>query len=67
MEEEAQKLMTKGNDRVKPMLVPMMISNMAAGNVAIDLGAKGKCINVVTACAHRNPLDWGGIPKHSMW
>ena len=51
MEEEAQKLMTKGNDRVKPMLVPMMISNMAAGNVAIDLGAKGKCINVVTACA----------------
>ena len=32
-------------------MVPMMISNMAAGNVAIQLGLKGKCINVVTACA----------------
>lgn len=51
MEEEHQKLLEKGNDRVKPLLVPMMITNMAAGNVAIDLGAKGKCINVVTACA----------------
>ena len=29
----------------------MMITNMAAGNVAIDLGLKGKCTNVVTACA----------------
>lgn len=51
MEEEHQKLLEKGNDRVKPLLVPMMITNMATGNVAIDLGAKGKCINVVTACA----------------
>ena len=33
------------------MLVPMMITNMAAGNVAIDLGLKGKCVNIVTACA----------------
>lgn len=51
MEEENQKLLEKGSSRVKPMLVPMMITNMAAGNVAIDIGAKGKCINVVTACA----------------
>ena len=51
MEEEHKKLLEKGNDRVKPLLVPMMITNMAAGNVAIALGAKGKCINVVTACA----------------
>ena len=36
---------------VKPLLVPMMITNMAAGNVAIDLGLKGKCVNIVTACA----------------
>ena len=50
MEEEHKKLLEKGNDRVKPLLVPMMITNMAAGNVAIALGAKGKCINVVTAC-----------------
>ena len=28
-------------------MVPMMISNMAAGNVAIQLGLKGKCINMV--------------------
>ncbi len=32
-------------------MVPMMISNMAAGNVSIQLGLKGKCTNVVTACA----------------
>ena len=51
MEEEHKKLLEKGNGRVKPLLVPMMITNMAAGNVAIALGAKGKCINVVTACA----------------
>lgn len=51
METEHQKMLEKGNDRVKPLLVPMMITNMAAGNVAIAFGAKGKCINVVTACA----------------
>ena len=32
-------------------MVPLMISNMAAGNVSIQLGLKGKCTNVVTACA----------------
>lgn len=32
-------------------MVPLMISNMAAGNVSIQLGFKGKCTNVVTACA----------------
>ena len=37
--------------RVNPFTVPMMIANMAAGNVAIDLGARGKCTCVVTACA----------------
>lgn len=51
MEDEHQKLLEKGNGRVKPLLVPMMITNMAAGNVAIAFGAKGKCVNVVTACA----------------
>ena len=51
MEEEEKRLLEKGPDRVKPLLVPMMITNMAAGNVAIAFGAKGKCINVVTACA----------------
>ena len=51
MEEEHVKLLEKGPSRVKPLLVPMMITNMAAGNVAIDLGLKGKCVNIVTACA----------------
>ena len=37
--------------KVNPLMVPMMISNMAAGNVSIQLGLKGKCTNVVTACA----------------
>lgn len=51
METEGIKLREKGPSRVKPLLVPMMITNMAAGNVAIALGLKGKSINVVTACA----------------
>lgn len=51
MESEHEKILTKGPTRVNPFLIPMMISNMAAGNVAIALGLKGKCVNVVTACA----------------
>lgn len=43
--------MEKGPSRVDPLLVPKMITNMAAGNVSIATGAKGKCTNVVTACA----------------
>lgn len=51
MERDHQKLLEKGPSRVNPLLVPQMITNMAAGNVAIQLGCKGKCTNVVTACA----------------
>lgn len=51
MEREHKKLLDKGPGRVNPMLVPLMICNMAAGNVAIQFGLKGKNINVVTACA----------------
>ena len=50
-ERECQKLHEKGPSRVAPLLVPLMICNMAAGNVAIQFGLKGKNINVVTACA----------------
>jgi 3-oxoacyl-[acyl-carrier-protein] synthase II len=46
-----EKILSKGPSRVSPFLVPMMISNIAAGNVAIKYGLKGKSINVVTACA----------------
>ena len=51
MEREHVKLLEKGPGRVNPLLVPLMISNMAAGNVSIQFGLKGKCMNVVTACA----------------
>lgn len=51
MERETQKLYEKGPNRVNPLLVPIMICNMAAGNVSIQFGLKGKSINDVTACA----------------
>lgn len=50
MEREYAKLTEKGPGRVNPLFVPLMISNMAAGNVSIQYGLKGKSINVVTAC-----------------
>lgn len=51
MEREYGRLLEKGPGKVGPLLVPLMISNMAAGNVSIAFGLKGKSINVVTACA----------------
>lgn len=51
MEREHEKLLNRGPSRISPMMVPLMISNMAAGNVSIQFGLKGKNINVVTACA----------------
>ena len=51
MEREYDRLKEKGPGRVGPMLVPLMISNMAAGNVSIAYGLKGTSLNVVTACA----------------
>lgn len=51
MEREHERLLEKGPGRVAPLLVPLMITNMAAGNVSIQFGLKGKSINVVTACA----------------
>lgn len=51
MEKEEKRLIEKGAGRVAPLLVPMMISNMASGNVSIAFGCRGKSLNVVTACA----------------
>ncbi|MDE6312765.1 MAG: beta-ketoacyl-ACP synthase II [Lachnospiraceae bacterium] len=50
-EKNHQKLLEKGPSRMNPLLIPLMIPNMAAGNVSIQFGLKGKSINVVTACA----------------
>lgn len=44
-------IIEKGPDRVSPMFIPMSICNMAAGNVAIEVGAKGESFAIVTACA----------------
>lgn len=49
--QEAEKLIVKGPGRVSPLFIPMMISNIAAGNIAIRYQAKGPCLPVVTACA----------------
>ena len=51
VEKEYSTINTKGPGRVNPLMVPLMISNMAAGNVAINLGLKGKCTSLTTACA----------------
>lgn len=51
IEREHKKLLEKGPSRINPLFVPMMISNMASGNVSIAYGLKGKSMNVVTACA----------------
>lgn len=48
---EAQVLAEKGPSRVSPFLIPMMIANMASGQVSIDLGLTGPMTAVVTACA----------------
>ena len=49
--QETEKLLSRGPGRVSPFFVPMMIGNMAAGNIAIRFGAQGPCLPVVTACA----------------
>ncbi len=54
IEKETKTLLEKGPRRVNPLFIPMTITNMAAGNIAIQFGAKGVCTNVVTACATGN-------------
>ena len=49
--QETEKLITRGPNRVSPLFIPMMIGNMASGNIAIKYNAKGPCLPVVTACA----------------
>ncbi len=51
IDKEIAVLLQKGPDRVSPMFIPMIIGNMAAGNVSIELGAKGESLSMVSACA----------------
>jgi 3-oxoacyl-[acyl-carrier-protein] synthase II len=51
LEDQQEIYLTKGPDRCSPFMIPMMIGNMAAGLVAIQLGAKGPNCCTVTACA----------------
>lgn len=50
-ERESAKLLTEGPKWVSPLLIPTMIANIAAGNIAIRNNACGPCLPVVTACA----------------
>jgi 3-oxoacyl-[acyl-carrier-protein] synthase II len=49
--EQYEALRQRGPDRVSPFLIPMMISDGAAGNIAIRVGARGPNMSVATACA----------------
>lgn len=51
IQDQVIRMNTKGPKRVAPFFVPMAIGNMAAGNIAIKVGAKGICTSIVTACA----------------
>ena len=51
IQEQCEINVKKGNRRVSPMFIPMSIANMPAGNVAIELGAKGESISILSACA----------------
>lgn len=48
---ECDKLDKRGPSRISPLFIPMMIGNIAAGNIAIRFGCKGPSLPVVTACA----------------
>jgi len=54
LEEQAKILFTRGPDRVSPFFVPMMISNMAAGQIAMTFGFQGPNFTLVSACASSN-------------
>ena len=59
VEKSCEILNTKGPGRLNPLMIPLLISNMASGNVSIQFGLRGKNINVVTACAT-------GTEKHTV-
>ncbi|WP_333871237.1 beta-ketoacyl-ACP synthase II [Desulforamulus putei] len=50
-EEQCRVLVNRGPSRISPFLIPMMIANMAAGQIAIKFGLRGPNITAITACA----------------
>ena len=50
VETACEVIRNQGVRKIKPLIIPQMISNMGAGNVAIQFGIRGKCINIATAC-----------------
>lgn len=51
IQDQVIRMHDKGPQRVSPLFIPMAIANMAAGNIALRIGAKGICTSIVTACA----------------
>lgn len=66
VEREYERILTKGPSRVNPLLVPLMISNMAGGNVSIAFGIKRKKHQCGNSLCIGNPLHRRGIPHHSV-
>ena len=56
-EKNYKKLQERGPGRVNPLMIPLMISNMAAGNVSIQLGLKGKCTDVGEVLGYSLDID----------
>lgn len=54
MQEQIIRMHEKGIKRIQPMFVPKALSNMAAGNIALRIGAQGVCKSITTACASAN-------------
>lgn len=54
MEDQITRMNAKGVKRVQPMFIPKTLSNMGAGNIALQIGAQGVCRSVTTACAAAN-------------
>lgn len=54
MQEQIIRMHEKGIKRIQPMFIPKSLSNMAAGNIALRIGARGVCKSITTACASSN-------------
>ena len=67
VENNYEKILTKGPGKVNPLMVPMMISNMAAGNISIQLGLRGKCSRCCDSLCIRNTQHRRCVPCDPVW